>query len=69
MQQPCAPPGTEPPALVLASASAGGHQFEVIEFPDGSVAVRCDGFVPNGYRWSQSQIEDCMSLYMRLTRA
>ena len=53
---------------VLASALTEGHEVEVVEYGDGSLAIRFDGAVPQPYRWAPAQIDACMNLYLRLLR-
>jgi len=53
---------------VLASALTEGHEVEVVEYGDGSLAIRYDGAVPQPYRWAPAQIDACMNLYLRLLR-
>jgi hypothetical protein len=53
---------------VLASALSEGHEVEVVEFGDGSLAIRFDGAVPQPYRWAPAQLDACMNLYLRLLR-
>ena len=60
--------GTETPTRILASALAEGHEVEVVEFVDGTLAIRFDGAVPAPYHWGASQLDSCMNLYLRLLR-
>ena len=53
---------------VLASALTEGHEVEVVEYGDGSLAIRFDGAVPQPYRWAPAQLDACMNLYLRLLR-
>ena len=60
--------GCETPARILASALSAGHEVEVVEFVDGSLAIRFDGSVPEPYHWVANQLDSCMNLYLRLLR-
>ena len=49
-------PGEDAAGRVLASALTEGHEVQVVEFGDGSLAIRYDGAVPQPYRWAPAQI-------------
>jgi hypothetical protein len=60
--------GDDAVSRVLASVLSEGHEVEVVEFGDGSLAIRFDGAVPKPYRWAPAQLDVCMNLYLRLLR-
>lgn len=56
------------PSKVLMSASPSGQTIQVIEQPDGKLAIVIDGENPTHLRWGSHQVEACMRTYMRMLK-
>lgn len=57
-----------PEARILACACPNGHEAEVLQYQDGSVAIRLDGAIPDSFRWPANQVDLCMRMYVGLLR-
>ncbi|MDB5305732.1 MAG: hypothetical protein JWM97_3281 [Phycisphaerales bacterium] len=69
MEKGAAQGGTDGEFHVLASGTAQGHRIEVVEYGDGSVAVKFDGAVQALYRRSSGNVESCVNTCMTFLRS
>jgi hypothetical protein len=56
-------------AKVLACGSTHGHRVELLEFPDGSFVVNCDGEEQMVYQAGTCNLESCIKGYMGFLRS
>lgn len=56
------------PLRVLAAGQGTGRMLEVIQQPDGMLAIAVDGRMDDGYRWPLDRLEDCVNVYLALLR-